>query len=158
MDLYGIGFSNIRMSDSSKDYTYIYDYRINAFPEEVYLHEFLHTLERTMGEYNYDVVELHAHKEYGYSEENLIGLKNWYKDYMNCEIKDTKENKSVGLSDFVYKSKPAHKSNFDFPIEVEFNNEPKNIFQDIKSLFDVIGTLFKNKNIEMQKDVKRVNT
>ena len=33
MDLYGIGFSNIRMSNVKNDYTYQYDYRINTFPE-----------------------------------------------------------------------------------------------------------------------------
>ena len=69
MDLFGIGFSNIRMSNSSNDYTYQYDYRINTFPEEVYLHEFLHTLERISGENNYEVPELHDYKTYGYEEE-----------------------------------------------------------------------------------------
>ena len=29
MDLYGIGFSNIRMPNSNNDYTYKFDYRIN---------------------------------------------------------------------------------------------------------------------------------
>lgn len=46
MDYYGIGFSNIRLPNDSKSYIYKYDSRINAFPEEVFLHEFLHSLER----------------------------------------------------------------------------------------------------------------
>ena len=36
------------------DYIYKYDSRINAFPEEVFLHEFLHSLERNAQEYGYD--------------------------------------------------------------------------------------------------------
>ena len=76
MDLYGVGFSDIRMANSSTDYTYIYDYRVNTFPEEVYVHEFLHTLERTLWEYGFDTPELHSHKVYGYEQEKLEGLKN----------------------------------------------------------------------------------
>ena len=51
MDYYGIGFSNIRLPNDSKSYIYKYDSRINAFPEEVLLHEFLHSLERNAQEY-----------------------------------------------------------------------------------------------------------
>ena len=51
MDYYGIGYSNIRLPNSSKSYIYRYDTRINIFPEEVFLHEFLHSLERTSEEY-----------------------------------------------------------------------------------------------------------
>ena len=50
MDYYGIGYSNIRLPNSSKSYIYKYNTRINTFPEEVFLHEFLHSLERTAEE------------------------------------------------------------------------------------------------------------
>lgn len=156
MDLYGIGFSNIRMPDSNNDYTYKYDYRINLFPEEVYLHEFLHTLERTMGEYKHDVVELHASNKYGYKDENLIRLKNWYQDYMNREIKDKNLNENVGLEEFVYKAKPAHKSNFEFAVEMEFNHEPENILQDIKSVLDVAASMFKKKDFDVDTNVRNL--
>ena len=53
MDYYGIGYSNIRLPNSSKSYIYKYDSRVNTFPEEVFLHEFLHSLERTAEEYGY---------------------------------------------------------------------------------------------------------
>ena len=116
MDLYGIGFSNIRMSNLSNDYTYKYDYRINVFPEEVYIHEFLHTLERISTENGYDVPELHGYKTYGYDEEKLVGLKKWYTDYMNSDILEKTTNTYVGLNEMVYKLKPAHNSNFEFAI------------------------------------------
>ena len=157
MDLYGIGFSNIRMSNYKNYYTYKYDYRINVFPEEVYLHEFLHTLERTLFEYNYEIPELHAYKQYGYDEEKLIGLKKWYKDYMNCEILDKNTNTYVGLDKIVYTLKPTHKSDFDYPIEVSFNKEPQNILQEIKSVFHVVGELFKNKNTDIGTYEKKGN-
>lgn len=51
MDLYDIGFSNIRMSNKSDSGVYVYSSRYNTFPEEVYIHEFLHTLERNQEEF-----------------------------------------------------------------------------------------------------------
>ena len=47
----------------------------NVFPEEVFLHEFLHSLERTAKEYGYDRPELHSYQQYGYKNETLIGQK-----------------------------------------------------------------------------------
>ena len=41
MDYYGIGYSNIRLPNDSNSYIYKYNSRINQFPEEVFLHEFL---------------------------------------------------------------------------------------------------------------------
>ena len=141
MDLYGIGFSNVRMSNSSNDYTYIYDTRINIFPEEVYVHEFLHTLERNLIDYGYEIPALHDNEKYGYKKDNgnLAGLRDWYEDYMKCNILDKTNNKKVGLNEIVYRIKPAHKSNFQYPIEIEFNDEPTNVFEDIKSMIHVIA-------------------
>ena len=66
MDYYGIGYSNIRLPNSSKSYIYKYNTRINTFPEEVFLHEFLHSLERTAEEYDYKIPALHDYEKYGY--------------------------------------------------------------------------------------------
>ena len=68
MDLYGIGYSNIRLPNDSSSYIYTYNSRINTFPEEVFVHEFLHSLERIMQERNYDIPELHDYKKYGYEK------------------------------------------------------------------------------------------
>ena len=87
MDYYGIGYSNIRLPNDSKSYIYKYNSRINQFPEEVFLHEFLHSLERNAKEYGYERPELHAYEQYGYKNEALIGQKKWYTDYMNKNIK-----------------------------------------------------------------------
>jgi len=51
MELYNIGFSTIRLSTNTDSYTYKYHQGVNTFPEETYLHEFLHTLERNCMEY-----------------------------------------------------------------------------------------------------------
>ena len=138
MDLFGVGFANIRMPNDSNDYTYKYDYRINIFPEEVYIHEFLHTLERTCVEYGYDIPELHAYNDFGYESQKLITLKQWYQDYMQKKVLDKSTNSYVGLCEEVYKYKPAHKSNFDYSIDVKFNVEPKNIFEEVKGLIDSV--------------------
>lgn len=136
MDYYGIGFSNIRLPNSSKSYMYKYDARVNLFPEEVFLHEFLHSLERTSLEYGYDRPELHSYSEYGYKEEKLTGLKDWYEDYMNCIIDGNK-----GLNEIVYTLKPSKASQFEYAIELnEF--EEYNLFDNIKEAFTNIAGLF----------------
>lgn len=140
MDYYGIGFSNIRLpNDSSKSYTYKYNSYVNVFPEEVFLHEFLHSLERDLIEYGYEIPALHDNEKYGYDNQPLIGLKNWYKAYMTCSIWDSQNDKYVGLDEIVYKLKPSHKSDFKNTEEVEFVNEPKNIIDDIVAIFKTIS-------------------
>jgi len=136
MDYYGIGFSNIRLPNSNQSYMYKYDARVNLFPEEVFLHEFLHSLERTCLEYGYERPELHSYAEYGYEEEKLVGLKKWYEAYMNSTI-----NGKLGLNEIVYSLKPVKASNFDYAIKLnEF--EENNLLDDIKSVFNNITGLF----------------
>ena len=110
MDYYGIGFSNIRLPNDSKSYIYKYNERVNTFPEEVLLHEFLHSLERNAQEYGLERPQLHDYLKYGYRNEPLIGQKKWYKDYMNCEIKDG--DKLIRLPKEIYTLKPAKQSDF----------------------------------------------
>lgn len=143
MDYYGIGFSNIRLPNSSKSYIYKYDSRINQFPEEVFLHEFLHSLERTAKEYGYEIPELHAYKDYGYENEYLTGQREWYRDYMNKEIATS--NEKVGLPNEIYTLKPAKKSNFEYSYELEdVYVEPENIIEEVRGIFD---NLFRNLSI-----------
>lgn len=135
MDYYGIGFSNIRLpNDNTKSYTYKYNMYINTFPEEVFLHEFLHSLERNLIEYGYEIPALHDNEKYGYKNELLIGLKKWYKDYMTCKIWDSENNKYIGLDEIVYTIKPSHESDFQNAEEIEFVNEPENIVEDVTSI------------------------
>lgn len=144
MDLYGIGYSNIRLPNDSSSYIYTYNSRINTFPEEVFVHEFLHSLERIMQERDYEIPQLHDYEKYGYEEERLIGLKNWYKDYMNCNIK-TSNGTLTGLDEVIYTLTPPAESDFKHSIEVKFNEEPNNIIEEIKSLFKAAFRIFINK-------------
>ena len=140
MDYYGIGFSNIRLPNSSKSYIYKYDIRVNQFPEEVFLHEFLHSLERTAKEYGYSIPALHDYKEYGYENEYLIGQREWYKDYMNQAIATSEGY--VGLPNEIYTLKPAKKSNFEYAYTLEeVYQEPQNFIEEIRGIF---ANLFRN--------------
>ena len=156
MTINNIGYSTIRMSNNSNNYIYTYHASINTFPEEVYLHEFLHTLERILNEYDYEIPELHDYSKYNYSEDSLNGLKDWYKDYMLCQINDTKSGEKIGLNSEVYSFKPPHNSDFEFKVEVDFNKEPANIIEDIKSIIKAfsttVETLERSKNIEIVGD------
>ncbi len=149
MDLHGVGYSNIRLPNNQNSYIYTYDTRINTFPEEVFIHEFLHSLERISQEYEYDIPELHDYKKYGYEEENLTGLKQWYRDYMRCDIV-TAENKKIGLNQDVYTLKPAQKSNFKYSVEKDFSKEPQNVIEEMKNLLENILNMFGKKQITVQ--------
>ncbi len=154
MQYRGIGFSNIRLPNESNNYIYKYDTRINTFPEEVYIHEFLHTLERNSEEYGYDVPELHSYSYYGYQDQKLVGLKDWYKDYLNCEIRSSSGN--VGLNEEIFTKKPAKASDFNLSIELNDLKEPANIFEEIGILFKKLIKMFSNgssQNIENQNEL-----
>lgn len=133
MDYYGIGFSNIRLPNSSKSYIYKYDTRINTFPEEVFLHEFLHSLERTAKEYGYERPELHDYEKYGYKNEKLYGQEKWYKDYMNKNIETS--NGKIGLPEEIYSLKPAKTSDFQnsYLIKTVFK-QPTNFIEEIQEV------------------------
>ena len=140
-----IGFSNIRLpNDMARTTMYKYDIMSDTFPEEVFVHEFLHTLERNLAEYEDEssFPALHDYEKYGYSDEGTDGLKDWYKDYMRKEIRSG--NDYIGLSETVYSTMPFNKSDFDEAQEVEFYEEPANIFVGI---FNIIKSLF-NRNSE----------
>lgn len=139
MDLYGIGFSNIRFSSDNINYVHCYNSRINTFSEEVFVHEFLHTLERISKEHGYDTIELHSFKDYGYSDEGINGLSDWYEDYLKGKILDKKTNQYVGLNENVFRYKPANENNFKFALEVKYNEEPSNIIEEVKGLFNVLS-------------------
>lgn len=142
MDYYGIGYSNIRLPNSSKSYIYKYDTRINTFPEEVLLHEFLHSLERTSEEYGYEIPALHDNEKYGYQNQRLIGLKDWYKDYMNKDIKTS--NGYIGLPNEVYTLKPAKNSDFKYSYQLDEFHEPQNIIEEVRQLFKNVANNVKN--------------
>lgn len=137
MDYYGIGFSNIRLPNEDKSYIYKYNSHINIFPEEVLLHEFLHSLERTAEEYGYTIPALHDYQNYGYKNEALIGEKKWYVDYMNKNINDN--GNLIGLPSDVFTLKPAKRSNFRSSMIVEnVFSQPNNIIEEIHELITTI--------------------
>jgi len=141
MDLYGIGYSNIRLPNNKKSYIYTYDPRINIFPEEVFVHEFLHSLERNLKERGYKIPDLHSYEEYGYELEKLVGLREWYADYMSCNIR-TSEGNTEGLDEIVYTLTPPAESDFKYSVEVQFNNEPNNAIEETRMIGKIVLKLF----------------
>lgn len=137
MDYYGIGFSNIRLPNDSQSYIYKYNTRINQFPEEVFLHEFLHTLERNAKEYGYERPELHDYEKYGYQNEKIYGQEKWYRDYMNKNINT--QNGKVGLPEEVYTLKPAKSIDFENSYQIkDVFKQPQNIIEEIQEIIDKI--------------------
>ncbi len=145
MDYLGIGFSNIRVP--SEDYSYNYEYNpsINTFPEEVFLHEFLHTLERNAEEYGYDYIALHDHEKYGYKRDRLDSLRLWYDDYMNKQI-ETEKGK-IGLDSRAYKTKPVHDSNFEYSTQLDELSEPNNVIEEFIIVFNRIKDIISGKEV-----------
>lgn len=131
-----IGFSNIRLPSTKNNSIYIYNSMTNTFPEEVFVHEFLHTLERLSNEYGIERPELHDNEKYGYKEDSKEGLKKWYCDYMCKNIKSN--NGNIGLDKKVYEYKPVDDSNFDYAMEIEYENEPENMIEEIRIIIKMI--------------------
>lgn len=137
MDYYGIGFSNIRLPNDSQSYIYKYNTRINQFPEEVFLHEFLHTLERNAKEYGYERPELHDYEKYEYQNEKIYGQEKWYRDYMNKNINT--QNGKVGLPEEVYTLKPAKSIDFENSYQIkDVFKQPQNIIEEIQEIIEKI--------------------
>lgn len=110
---------------------------MNTFPEEVFVHEFLHSLERQLNERNYKIPELHSYTKYGYSNSSLEGLKSWYEAYMQKKIKTT--SGYIGLDSDVYTIKPVKQSCFEYSTKLDYFEEPKTIFGQIGK---TISTIF----------------
>lgn len=128
-----IGFSNIRMPNDLKNSTmYKYNIKNDTFPEEVFVHEFLHSLERNLTEKGYTFPALHDNEKFGYENQNKTGLKEWYRDYMRCNI-DSNAGKT-GLDQIVYKTKPIQLSDFKYAHEIEFENVPHNIIDIVSQI------------------------
>ena len=134
MEYKNMGFSDIRMPTSSKSCQYIYDENLNMFPEEVFIHEFLHTLEKNSRKYGYDVPSLHDYEKFGYETDNIYGLYYWYKDYMTKNI-----DGKLGLDKEIYKFKPIDDENF---VDCQILNE----FEDVKNIFERLNLVIKTIN------------
>lgn len=135
----GKGYSNIKIIDSQLEYS-----SKNTFPEEVFLHEFLHTLERNAQEYGYQVPKLHDYEIYGYKNDAIDGLRDWYNDYMNSNI--LSEGKYIGLPEEIYQLKPINSSYFKYAYKTDDLEEPKNVSEVFRSIFTKIEKVFKNRN------------
>ncbi len=141
-----IGFSDIRLPNDMENTTmYKYDIKSDTFPEEVFVHEFLHTLERNQEEYNIEFPRLHDHDKYGYKEDGPESLKEWYKDYSKGMIKNG--SYYTGLNKIVYSTQPLYKSDFRVAEEIEFNREPANFFVGIGRIIASLFTRAEKSNI-----------
>ena len=131
MDYYGVGFSNIRLQNDRNNYIYKYNSNVNTFPEEVFVHEFLHSLERDLIENGYKIPALHDSDKYGYENQPKVGLRKWYGDYMTKNIVDGFTGTKVGLDNIVYKLKTVKQSDFNYSIKLEDLEEDTNPFTGI---------------------------
>lgn len=134
MEYRNVGFSDIRVPSKTDSPIYKYVSGINEFPEEVFIHEFLHTLERNAEAYGYERPALHDYEKFGYKNKEVEGLKQWYTDYINHEIKDD-IGKTYGLDSEIFRLKPVHESDFKYSVEIEIENEPENIIEEIRGVF-----------------------
>lgn len=132
MEYRGIGFSNIRMPTDSKNEKFVYNSKTNIFPEEVFIHEFIHTLEKNAKKFGYEVPSLHDNNKYGYREDDTNGLYNWYKAYMTKTI----DEEHTGLDEAIYKLKPLNDSNF-------INAKELNEFEDVRNIAERLKLVIK---------------
>ena len=133
MEYRNVGFANIRVSNNSESQIYNLLQGVNGFPEEVFIHEFCHTLEKNSPEWGYDVPDLHNNTAYGYTQDPQIGLYYWYRDYMQKNINYRGEK--TGIQDEMYYKKPVKPIDFDNSQELDEFKEP--------NFFEGLGIIFK---------------
>lgn len=155
MEYRGKGFSNIRVPSKDNNYFYRYIEGLNTFPQEVLVHEFLHTLERNAQLYGYEIPALHDYEQYGYQEDKQEGQKAWYIDYMNCQIKTGQGY--IGLPAEIYTKKPVHVSDFQYTVNMDDLKEPDNIFEELNNLLNRIIQMFSGSK-QMTNTIKEVGT
>lgn len=132
MEYKEIGFSNIRMPTLKGSTQYVYNEKTNTFPEEVFIHEFLHTLEKNGRKYGFNIPNLHDNEEYGYSKSDVNGLYDWYKAYMTQSIGDN----NLGIDKSIYKLKPLDNNNF-------INAKELNEFEDVRNIAERLKLVIK---------------
>ena len=138
-----IGFSDIRMPNDLENSTmYKYNIKNDIFPEEVFIHEFLHSLERNLVEKGYTFPALHDNEKFGYKTQSLSGLKEWYKDYMRSNINSNKGK--TGLDPICYKTKPIQESDFENSTEIEFEQTPHNIIDVVVQIVNNFKNMSSN--------------
>lgn len=131
MEYHGIGFSNIKMPTDKESVQYVYNDNSNTFPEEVFIHEFLHTLEKNSKKYGFDIPSLHDNESYGYEKSDVNGLYDWYKAYMNKSI-----DNHLGIDERIYKLKPLNDNNFK-------NAKVLNEFEDVRNIAERLKLVIK---------------
>lgn len=137
MNYHDIGFANINLPSDEKNYIFKYSPSINLFPEEAFVHEFLHTMENISKDNGFDYPILHDYEKYGYKMEPLVSIKKWYIDYMSNNI-TLDHGIKIGIDPKAYKIKPIHKLAFIYSAEIEFDNDPDNIIEEIRAIFKTL--------------------
>ena len=99
-------------------------------------------MERILNEREYTIPALHDYKKYGYTDEPLVGQKEWYKDYMTKSIKT--DEGYIGLDEIVYTQTPPAESDFEYSEVIDYHNEPKNIIEEFTQLFSNLGKVITN--------------
>ena len=75
--------------------------------------------------------------------QDLTGLKYWYKDYINNNIKTS--SGYTGLPEKVFTLKPAKNLDFKYSYKIDEFHEPQNIIEQIEQLFK--NVIYNLKNI-----------
>ena len=84
----------------------------------------------------FDIEEWHSPD--GYIKDEIIGLYDWYKDYMSCNIK----NENIGLNKQIYMYKPVHESNFINSTKLNYFDEPTGTVEKIKSIISTANVFY----------------
>ena len=60
---------------------------------------------------------------------------------MTCNI-ETVDGSLLGLNEVVYTLTPPAESDFKYSLEVEFNNEPDNIIEELRTMGGIVFKMF----------------
>ncbi|MGL5087404.1 MAG: hypothetical protein ACRC68_17085 [Clostridium sp.] len=105
-DANGATYAAVRLFDSDHSLWY-FDPRNAEYPEEVFIHEWLHGVEQTLAQKGYAGPWTHDAEEYGYTTNNRGSWNSWYRDLMQGNITDPATGKKIGITPDLWKIKPT---------------------------------------------------
>lgn len=81
----------------------------------------------------YNIPALHDYSKYGYQDEQIVGLKKWYSDYMQ-ELITASNGSKIGIPKTIYNIKPATSVDFQNSYEINVLKRAKKYYGEINSI------------------------
>ena len=106
----GAGYAFVRFLEGTDTDWYLVPTTDNPYPEEVYVHEWIHQIEGHYNAKGFSVPSADDALKYGYTDltEGAGGWYRFYEDILSCNVLDPVTGKRIGVPGTAWADKPSH--------------------------------------------------